>query len=235
MMRIFAPLAFLAIALAVLLATPDERLILGLDHARFAQAAVGVALLWWIVFAAARRVGARDFLRAFTGALVWAALLAGLVGVYAYRFEFSDIADRVIAELDASEPVVGQGGEVIVSRRLGGEFLIKGKVGGGSAWFLFDTGASTVVLRAEDASRMGVDTSNLSYDVRVTTANGSALAAETVLDQVSVGPITVRHVRALIAKPGALAENLLGMSFLEKLQSYTVERGRLILKAGQAA
>jgi len=38
-------------------------------------------------------------------------------------------------------------------------------------------------------------------------------------------------VRALVAKPGALSESLLGMSFLERLQSYSVERGRLVLKA----
>ena len=31
--------------------------------------------------------------------------------------------------------------------------------------------------------------------------------------------------------PAPSSESLLGMSFLERLQSYTVERGRLILKA----
>jgi aspartyl protease family protein len=57
------------------------------------------------------------------------------------------------------------------------------------------------------------------------------MAAETRLGEVAVGPIAARGVRALIAKPGALAESLLGMSFLERLQSYTVERGRLVLRA----
>ena len=41
---------------------------------------------------------------------------------------------------------------------------------------------------------MGIDTAALEYDVPVTTANGSALAAETRLDQVAVGPIVVRNV-----------------------------------------
>ena len=41
----------------------------------------------------------------------------------------------------------------------------------------------------------------------------------------------MRNVRALVARPGALSENLLGMSFLERLQSYSVERGELVLKA----
>ena len=58
-----------------------------------------------------------------------------------------------------------------------------------------------------------------------------AMAAATRLDKVSVGPIVIRNGRALVAKPGALSESLLGMSFLERLQSYSVERGRLVLKA----
>ena len=41
----------------------------------------------------------------------------------------------------------------------------------------------------------------------------------------------MRNVRALVVRPGALNESLLGMSFLERLQSYTVERGRLVLRA----
>ena len=93
------------------------------------------------------------------------------------------IADRVMAELNPTDPVVGQGGEVIIGRRLGGEFVVAAKVNNMPASFLFDTGASTVVIRAQDAKKIGVDTAALDYDVRVTTANGSAMAAETRLDQ----------------------------------------------------
>jgi predicted aspartyl protease len=34
-----------------------------------------------------------------------------------------------------------------------------------------------------------------------------------------------------VARPGALEESLLGMTFLERLRSYAVERDRLILTA----
>ena len=57
------------------------------------------------------------------------------------------------------------------------------------------------------------------------------MAAEIRLDQIAVGPIVMRNVPALVARPGALDESLLGMSFLERLKSYTVERGRLVLTA----
>ena len=41
----------------------------------------------------------------------------------------------------------------------------------------------------------------------------------------------MRNVAALVARPHALDESLLGMSFLERLKSYTVERDRLVLVA----
>jgi aspartyl protease family protein len=86
------------------------------------------------------------------------------------------------------------------------------------------------VLRAEDAKRIGVDDAALDFDVGVVTANGAAMAAETRIGEIALGPIVVRNVRALVARPGALDQSLIGMSFLERLQSYAVERGRLILK-----
>ncbi|WP_158814719.1 TIGR02281 family clan AA aspartic protease [Methylocapsa sp. S129] len=230
-MRLILPIGLLALAALALCLTPADALILGLDHGHFAQAALAGALVLWLLLGGPWRLGPANIGRALSGALTWAVLMVALTGLYAYRFEFSEFADRVLAELNAAEPVVGQGGEVIISQRLGGEFVVAGKVNNTSASFLFDTGASTVVIRAQDAKKMGIETAALDYDVRVTTANGAAMAAETRLDQLSVGPIVVRNVRALIARPGALSENLLGMSFLERLQSYSVERGRLVLKA----
>ena len=230
-MRLVLPLALLALSALALALTPADALILGLDHGRFAQIAIAVAVAFWLLFGSARGIGHAQVGRAIGGALTWAALLVALMGLYAYRFEFGDIADRVVAEFSPSEPIVGQGGEVAIRRRLSGEFDIAAKVNDVPTTFLFDTGASTVVIRAQDARKMGIDLSTLTYDVHVTTANGSALAAETRLDQIAIGSIVVRNVRALIARPGALSENLLGMSFLDRLQSYSVERGRLVLKA----
>ena len=226
-MRLIAPLLVLAGALGVLLSAPPQAKILGLDHQAFAAASMLAALLialasWARPVHVARAVGA---------AAVWAALLIALTAVYAYRFEASDFVGRVTAELFPSDPEVGQGGEVIVNRRLNGEFAVAAKVNGARVTFLFDTGASVVVLTAADARKAGVDTRELAYDAPVKTANGAALAAEVRLDSVSVGPIVMQNVRALVARPGALDESLLGMSFLERLKGYTVERGRLILTA----
>jgi aspartyl protease family protein len=226
-MRLILPLVILAAAVAALTLTPADARIAGLDHRTLAAGAGLAALLAYLV------AGARpsDIARMVSSLAVWGLLLALLAGVYAYRFEAADFIDRMTAELMPSEPAVGQGGEAIVSRRLGGEFAVTGHVNRARATLLFDTGASMVVLTAADARRAGIDAAGLVYDTLVTTANGSAMAAEVRLDEISVGPIVMRRVPALVAKPGALNESLLGMSFLERLKSYSVERGKLILTA----
>jgi aspartyl protease family protein len=226
-MRFLAPLLILGAALAALLLTPAGTPILGLDHQAFAGAAALTALLVYLL----RWTRASDIAHAAGSLALWAMVLVGLTGAYTYRFEAADFLGRVASELLPSEPQVGEGGEVIVNRRLSGEFAVAARVNGARVTLLFDTGASVVVLTAADAKRAGIDTTRLSFDVPVTTANGSALAAETRLDTIAVGPIVMHNLRALVARPGALEQSLLGMSFLERLKSYTVERERLILSA----
>jgi aspartyl protease family protein len=227
----FAPLALLAAALLALFLVPSETPLLGLDHGAFARAAVGGTLILWLLLSGARRAGAQGVARVVGGAATWALLTIGLTGVYAYRFELSDIADRVMEELVPGEAQVGRGGEVIVQRRLGGEFVVPARIDEVEIPLIFDTGASSVVLRAEDAAKVGIGADGLDFDVSVVTANGAAMAAPTRIDRIAVGPIIIRNVRALVARPGALSQSLLGMSFLERLRSYSVERGRLVLKA----
>jgi len=54
----------------------------------------------------------------------------------------------------------------------------------------------------------------------VSTANGTTYAAPVRLKSIAVGPLELRDVEALVAQPGNLNENLLGMSFLKRLRSY---------------
>jgi aspartyl protease family protein len=230
-MRFILPLAVLAVACGALLLTQHESILFGLNHQQFASAAIGVSLLLWLVLSGWRTARPSDIARVVSTATIWVIAFIALTGVYAYRFEASAIVGRIAGELFPSEPQVGRGGEVIVNRRLSGEFAIAGRVNAARVTFLFDTGASAVVLTAEDAKRAGVETSRLVFDVPVATANGAAMAAEVRLDQVAVGPIVMRNVPALVARRGALDESLLGMSFLERLKSYTVERDRLVMVA----
>ena len=61
------------------------------------------------------------------------------------------------------------------------------------------------------------------------TANGVSRVAPVTLDRVRVDDITVRDVPAVVAEKGALATNLLGMSFLGRLKSFQMQGSELML------
>lgn len=168
---------------------------------------------------------------AFGALLVWVAILFGVVAAYAYRFELRAVSERVLAVLIPGTAVDIADREVMVMRRTDGQFIVNATVGGRLVPFVLDTGASTVVIRAEDAARLKVKTRQLTFDVEVSTANGHTLAAEIELPRLSIGAITQTRVKALVAKPGALNQNLLGMSFLNGLASFTVSDDRLVMRA----
>ena len=226
-MRLALPLAILAVAGAFLMLTPAETRFAGLDHQTIGAGAGLVALLAYYFV----NLRPSDIARMVGSLVVWALLIALAVGVYAWRYEASEFVGRMTQELMPSEPATGAGGEAIVGRRLGGGFAVAARLNGARATLLVDTGASMVVLTAADARRAGLATERLVYDVPVTTANGAATAAAVRVDEIAVGPITMRKVPALVAKPGVLEESLLGMSFLERLKSFSVERGKLVMTA----
>ena len=94
---------------------------------------------------------------------------------------------------------------------------------------VLDTGASSVVLTQEAAKAAGLPLEVLNYSVNIETANGRARAAPVTLDRIAIGGHQERSVPALIAQPGQLRTNLLGMSFLNRLQSWQVRGDRLLL------
>ena len=158
-------------------------------------------------------------------AVTWLALGLGLVTIYAYQDELMPIAGRVVGELlpgSAMTVEESTGGvtEVRIRKRLDGHFNATVKVNGKPISMIVDTGASSIVLRPEDAEKAGIDPGSLTYRVPVLTANGRAMAARVRLDKVAIGPLDRDKVDALVAQPGALTQSLLGMSFLSRLRSY---------------
>lgn len=158
-------------------------------------------------------------------------LFLALIVTYSARDELHAVLDRAIGDISLGRTAVTASGEVVAARKTDGSFVVGARVNGRDARFIFDTGASTVVIRAENAAALGFKPDELTYSIPVWTANGNALAAPVVIETLSVGPITEKNVRALIARSGVLHVNLLGMSFLERLGSYEVRGNRLILRA----
>ncbi|ANY77540.1 hypothetical protein BB934_04280 [Microvirga ossetica] len=161
-------------------------------------------------------------------------VLVALIVTYASRDELQTVLDRAIGDIAVGRTILTPEGETVAARRTDGSFMVRGEVNGHETRFIFDTGASTVVLRAENAAALGFTPDSLDYSIPVSTANGAAMAAPVVIDRLTIGAITERNVRALIARSGVLHANLLGMSFLERLGSYEVRGNRLILRGRES-
>jgi aspartyl protease family protein len=227
-MGLFVAIA-MAVAVALIFLLPRDWLIADMEPGAFiAQAAYGLLA---ILFAAALVHRYRDrFGAALRDALLWVAIAIVLVALYAYRDALAPVSQRIMAEFNPGSVITPSPGVAEVVRRRDGQFAVSMQANGVALPFIFDTGASTVTLRAEDARRIGIDTSKLRFDEVVSTANGVTRAALAQIATLSVGTITQTRVRALVAQPGALHANLLGQNFLERLASYEVEGDRLVLR-----
>ena len=171
------------------------------------------------------------FAQALTAALFWVALALVLVVAYSYRFELHDIADRVMTELVPGHATTTAGRTVQVARAANGDFAVTAQINGARVSMVLDTGASSVVLTREDAKAAGLPLEVLAYTVSIDTANGRAQAAPVTLDRVGIGGLVEHSIAALVAQPGQLKVSLLGMSFLNRLQSWEVRGDRLLLHA----
>jgi aspartyl protease family protein len=118
---------------------------------------------------------------------------------------------------------------VAIARGENGHFATDAMIGGRRFTFLVDTGATVIALREGDAARLGVHPARWEYTVRIATANGTVLAAPVELDRVEVGDLLVRHVAAVVLPDAALAQNLLGMSFLSQVH-WQYQGGNLVLE-----
>lgn len=163
----------------------------------------------------------------------YAAIWIGVAGVaglgYAYRFELSNVKDRMLGELAPGMGVQATGGEVQFRADASGHYIVEAIVNRTPIRFLVDTGASDVVLSPRDAARIGLNSNQLDFSRRYQTANGTVMGAPVNLNSIRVGPIVIPNVEGSV-NGAPLGASLLGMSFLERLTSYRVENGTLILR-----
>ena len=167
--------------------------------------------------------------QALEAMLFWAVVGLLLVVGYTYRFELRDASDSVMAELVPGH-VASHGRNVEVVRGRGDDFALAAQINGARVPMVLDTGASSVVLTQEAAKAAGLPIEVLDYSVNVDTANGRTRAAPITLDRLAVGGLTERAVPALVVQRGQLKNNLLGMSFLNRLESWEVRGDKLRMR-----
>jgi aspartyl protease family protein len=119
---------------------------------------------------------------------------------------------------------------VVIPRGSNGHFDVEGRVDGRFMQFMVDTGATVVALTEHDAAMLGIHPAESDYTAMVRTANGSVRAAPVKLDMIEVGDLVVRDVDAVVLPDSALADNLLGLSFLSRLRHFEYGEGKLVLE-----
>ena len=168
-------------------------------------------------------------LRRLRHAAIWLAL-AGILAIgYSYRFELTDLVNRLGGEIVPYAAVTTEDGAVRVRAHRDGHFYIDSRVNGAHVRFLIDTGASLVALSPDDAERIGFDRSQLNFSQRLHTAGGIVRAAPVVLRSLELGSIHLRNVRAVV-NGERLPHSLLGINALERLSGYEVSDGTLTLR-----
>ena len=222
-----------ALSLVILIARHDAGTIslpsMELSTEDFASLAYNLALIAFL--GGAVLVIFRERLsQALEAALFWVAVGLVLALGYTYRMELRDVSERVVAEFVPGRAASRGVRTVEIVRGRTGEFQVSTLVNGARSNMVLDTGASAVVLTQEAAKAAGLPLEVLSYNVNVDTANGRTRAAAVTLDRLAVGNIVERSVPALIAQPGQLRTSLLGMSFLNRLESWEVRGDKLVMR-----
>jgi aspartyl protease family protein len=232
-LRLEAVARLLWILLAVLagvlvLVARDDKVLAGLSQVDLTSLAVKIILVV-VIGSFALTLFRERFATALQSALIWVVIALLLVIGYTYRSELQDVSERVLAEFVPGHAATR--GRTVEIVRSGGSFSVGAQVNGARVPMALDTGASSVVLTQEAAKAAGLPLEVLAYTVNVDTANGRARAAPVTLDRLAVGGILERSVPALIVQPGQLHTSLLGMSFLNRLESWEVRGDQLLLRA----
>jgi aspartyl protease family protein len=111
-----------------------------------------------------------------------------------------------------------------------GQYWVDMNVNGRSITFLVDTGASFVALSDADAKSLGLYISETDYTMIVNTAAGQTTMAEVELDTMTIEAIELYNVKAYVARQGMLSVSLLGMNYLNRLESFKFQDKVLVLE-----
>jgi aspartyl protease family protein len=216
-----------AVGLALLISS-DAGTLVGLTQNQMGQLIPLLIIL--VIFAGGAFARRRKAAEMLGSVALWIGIFGVVVVGYTLRDDITGFAGRVFGELRPGVAIVdAQAGTATFRRGMGGHFEVATTINGAEMPLLFDTGASAVVLTADDAQRAGIDVASLRFSVPVSTANGTGRAAVVTLDTIEVGGIVRNDVRAFIAEDGALDTSLLGMTFLETLTRYAVSNDALEL------
>lgn len=220
----------LVVAVVVLISRHDEGTVGPLKTEDFASVVYFSALLL-LIGGGVYSIFYGRFQETLKSIGIWAGIVALLVIAYNYRGDIVRVVDRMFSIVTPDQDVTASiPNHVWIDRSTAGDFNVRVQVNGASLPMLIDTGASSVVLTVEAARATGLPVDLLKYDITIETAKGRSFAAAVVLDQIRIGNIVERRVPALIVRQGDLRMSLLGMSFLQRLDSFELRGQQMVLR-----
>jgi aspartyl protease family protein len=121
------------------------------------------------------------------------------------------------------------GAGVSITMRDDGHYWVDAIVNGQSVRFLVDSGASMTAVSKETADRLGLPPDNMSRTMTIQTANGEVVATRSTIATMQIGAIQASDMPVVVS-PSFGEINVLGMNFLNKLKSWRVENGTMLLE-----
>ena len=109
-----------------------------------------------------------------------------------------------------------------------GHFWANVSINGVKRRMLIDSGATITAFSERTAAAAGLKAEPGLLPVILKTANGAAQARTATIEEMRLGNIVARDLKAIVS-PGLGNMDLLGMNFLSKLKSWRVEEGTLVL------
>ncbi|WP_298932344.1 TIGR02281 family clan AA aspartic protease [uncultured Ruegeria sp.] len=177
---------------------------------------LGAALLMWFFTHNRQSLG-----KTLQQVMAWVFIFIGVVALVG-------LWDDIRSTVGTTPQMAVSGNTIEVPRAFDGHYYLPMLVNGEPITFLVDTGASQIVLNAQDAKRVGIDLDQLNYLGRASTANGVVRTAPVQLDSLALGPILDNGVSAWINE-GDLDKSLLGMDYLHRFSNIQFADGKLIL------
>jgi aspartyl protease family protein len=190
----------------------------------------GPSLIWGVVCIlllasslAARRLPLTYIAKA---ALAWIAIFAALFAIFSFRFEFISIWERVKADISGTAGQSISGEAIELRRQDDGHYWIMVDINGKPVRFMVDSGATMTAINATTAKEAGVEANG--YPIILSTANGRVAAKRATVLSLVVGPHKIENHPVVVSESFGDV-NLLGMNFLNNMQSWRVEANKMIL------
>jgi aspartyl protease family protein len=191
----------------------------------------GPSLIWGIICIlllvsslAARRLSLGEVAKA---ALAWIAIFAALFAIFSFRFEFIGIWERVKADISGTAGQNISGEAIELRRQDDGHYWLLVDINNKPVRFMVDSGATMTAINTMTAKEVGVEADG--YPIILNTANGRVAAKRANVKLLAVGSHNIEN-HAVVVSESFGDVNLLGMNFLNSMQSWRVEGNVMVLQ-----